>query len=349
MAEPVTNHPRFSILVAAYNVEEWIDDCLRSLLIDEMRDCEIIVVNDGSTDNTRARIGAYLHDPRLTVIDQPNGGLSAARNTGIERARGAYILFVDGDDWLEPDTLTRLNATLEENPAADLVVFGFYEVYGDFRQPNHCSADLWKMTNSACNKLFSRRLFDGARFDRGIWYEDLALVPYLFVRANAPATLDAVLYNYRRDRDASIMNSTDSKRIYDLPVAAYRCLARIHEGEASGRIAPMKSRFGQDWEARFLTVEIFIPGVLHRARRISDRKTRQQYIARMMSEFADHDSIRADIVRRQYGYKMAAGSLLYRHGHNRLAHWLLHDTGAFKRWAIDRFSGFRSRRRAGTH
>lgn len=328
--------PRFSFIVAAYNVGEYIEQCLHSLLSDQARDCEIILVNDGSTDDTLRRVEAFTPDPRLVVIDQPNGGLSDARNTGINQARGTYLMFVDGDDWLEADTIPQFEAKLAESPAADMLVFGFYEVYGTARYANHCTAELRRMTNSACNKLFSRELFDDVRFDKGIWYEDLAIVPYLFARADHPATLDAVLYNYRRDRETSIMNSIDFERVYDLPVAAQRCLDRIHHGEADGRVAPMRPRFGDNWEAEFLTVEIFIPGVLHRARRIADRKTRKRYISEMLRRLPDRKAIRLDVIRRQYGWKMGLGSLLYQRGQPRAAHWLLHDTGALKSWVFTR-------------
>lgn len=329
-----SSHPRFSIIVAAYNVGAYIDQCLRSLLVERMRDCEVIVVNDGSTDDTLARIEAYTDDSRLVLIDKTNGGVSSARNAGIDAARGTFLMFVDGDDWVEPDLVECFDRELAETPSADLLVFGFYEVYDDRRMPVFSTANFWHMTNSPCNKLFHRHLFDEARFDHGIWYEDLAIVPYLFVKATAATTLQAVLYNYRRDREGSTMNSIDFRRIYDLPTAARRCLARIHDDERAGHITPMSKRFGDDWEDRFLTFEIFIPGILHRSRQIEDRRARKQYITQMMTRFPDRRCIRPGMVRRKYGLKMSAGSLLYRRGHDRAAHWLLHDSGVLKRRAL---------------
>lgn len=336
MATEQSTHPKFSIIVAAYNVENWISICLSSLLIPTMHDCEIIVVNDGSTDDTLSAVEQFAGDPRLVLVDKANGGPGDARNAGIDIARGTFFMFVDGDDWIEPNTIDSFRKALKKTPTADLLVFGFYEVYGDKRYASHCTANFWRITNSPCNKLFHRDLFDNVRFDKRIWYEDLAIVPALFARARNPITLNAVLYNYRRDRKSSIMNSLNFGRIYDLPVAAQWCLDRIHEDEASGRIESMRQRFGDDWEDRFLTIEIFIPGVLHRARRITDRGLRQHYIAEMMSRIPERRSIRLDVVREKYGLKMAAGSLLYRYGWNWLAHSLLHDTGAIKQWASAR-------------
>lgn len=328
--------PRYSIIVPAYNVSPYIGACLDSLLVEQAFDCEILVVNDGSTDDTQAVVERYADDPRLHIIDKTNGGLSEARNTGIDIARGEYFLFVDGDDWLEPDAIPRFDHALEDSPGADLLVFGFYEVYGETRRENRCTADFWQMTNSACNKLFHRRLFDSVRFDPGLWYEDLALVPCLFARARLPLTLDAILYNYRRDRDDSIMNSLDTERLYDLPVAALRCLERIHDDEVTGRIPPVEPRFGADWEEKFITIQIFIPGVLHRSRAIDDRSTRQRYIKEMMARLPDRSQIKLGTVAEKYGLKMGLGSLLYRGGHDRLAHLLLHDTGRLKQWLLAR-------------
>ncbi|MES1955151.1 glycosyltransferase family 2 protein [Salinisphaera hydrothermalis] len=104
MLEPPA--PAISIVVAAHNIATYIDDCLRSLLVPEARDCEIIVIDDGSTDATPARLASY-RDSRLRVVSQANGGLGAARNTGIAEARGRYLLFVDGDDWTSPDLVPR--------------------------------------------------------------------------------------------------------------------------------------------------------------------------------------------------------------------------------------------------
>ncbi|AWN14288.1 glycosyltransferase family A protein [Salinisphaera sp. LB1] len=322
---------RFSFIIPAYNVAAYIGRCLESLLRDPGTDYEVIVVNDGSTDETATAARHYSDNARLSVIDQANAGPGAARNTGIDRARGRYLMFVDGDDWIEPDTLNVFRQTLAECPECDLMVFGFYEVYGSDRHTHDCVADFWKITNSPCNKLFRSDLFDGLRFDPTIWYEDLAIVPCLFARARRPETVPRYLYNYQRDRESSIMNTVDYRRVFDLPLAARRCVSRIRQDEASGRIAPTAPRFGADWERRFLTIEIYIVGVLHRSIRITDRRERRAYIDRMMELIPDRSEISPSVVRERYGCKMALGSWFYRTGHTGIAHFILHDTGAAKR------------------
>ncbi|MES1955145.1 glycosyltransferase family 2 protein [Salinisphaera hydrothermalis] len=99
------------------------------------------MINDGSTDETAAAARQYANHTCLRVIDQDNAGPGAARNTVIDRARGRYLMFVDGDEWIEPDTLEVFRQTLAEHPERDLMVFGFYEVYGSARHTHDCVAD----------------------------------------------------------------------------------------------------------------------------------------------------------------------------------------------------------------
>lgn len=325
--------PRYSIIVAAYNVAAQIGDCLDSLTVPSITDCEILVVNDGSTDATRDRIAAYASDSRVRVIDKPNGGLSDARNTGIDAARGEYLMFVDGDDWVEPTLTAVFDTALAARPQPDLLVFGINEIHGTSVHTSLWQADFWSMTNSACNKLFHRDLFVEARFDRGFVYEDLALIPALFLRARRSLTVAEALYNYRRDRPDSITQSVDVDVLYQLARSATRCLERIEQDRAAHRAPPPESRLGDDWQARFETEQIFIPGVLHRARQIADRRTRRRYIAGMLARLPDRRRIRLARVWHGYGPKMTAGAALYRLGWTEAGHFLLHDTGVLKQRA----------------
>ncbi|WP_353224667.1 hypothetical protein [Salinisphaera hydrothermalis] len=127
------------------------------------------------------------------------------------------------------------------------------------------------------------------------------------------------------------MNTVDYRRVFDLPLAARRCVARIRQDEATGRIAPTAPRFGADWERRFLTIEIFIVGASHRSIRIADRRERRAYIDRMMELVPDPSEISPSVVAQRYGRKIASGSWFYRAGHTSIAHFILHDTGAAKR------------------
>lgn len=106
--------PAVSIVIPAYNAERWLPEAIASILGQTRTDWELIVVNDGSTDGTSALAKGY-HDPRITVIDQPNTGVSAARNTGIAAAKGDHIAFLDADDAMRPDNLEAKLKLLQES------------------------------------------------------------------------------------------------------------------------------------------------------------------------------------------------------------------------------------------
>ena len=118
---------KVSVIIAAYNIENYIDKCIQSILDQTLIDIEVIVVNDGSTDNTLNKIIKYKDlDTRIVVVNKENGGVQSARNEGLKIARGKSILFVDGDDWLERDALENLYNELENNKL-DIVCYGYYQ------------------------------------------------------------------------------------------------------------------------------------------------------------------------------------------------------------------------------
>ena len=119
-----------SVIIPAYNVEEYIDRCLNSVLSQTYSNLEVIVINDGSTDSTAAIIKKYEIDPRLMLITQQNAGVSAARNAGIAAATGELLTFVDSDDYLEPDMYERLHAALTGS-GADMAVCNYNLIYDD--------------------------------------------------------------------------------------------------------------------------------------------------------------------------------------------------------------------------
>ena len=110
-SEKVVN-PKVSVIVPAYNVESFIEKCLTTLVLQTLKDIEIIVINDGATDSTPEIISEFAAiDSRIKVINKQNGGLSSARNAGLEVARGEYIGFVDSDDWVDEDFYEKLYTT----------------------------------------------------------------------------------------------------------------------------------------------------------------------------------------------------------------------------------------------
>jgi hypothetical protein len=115
--EPVPA-PTFTVVMPAYNAAETIADSIRSTLAQTESDFELLVVDDGSTDGTSDEVGRFTHDPRVRLVGQSNMGLAAARNRGLEEARGRYVSFLDADDLLLPRYLTTMAATLERAPEA---------------------------------------------------------------------------------------------------------------------------------------------------------------------------------------------------------------------------------------
>ena len=117
--------PKFSIIVPVYNVEEYIDKCLKSIFNQTYKDFEVIVVDDGTEDNSMDIVNKY----DVIVVKEKNSGLSTARNNGVKKAKGEYLLFVDSDDYLEKDLLKNINDNLSDNP--DVLRFQIKEVDAD--------------------------------------------------------------------------------------------------------------------------------------------------------------------------------------------------------------------------
>src|SRR6476646_4858301 len=120
---------RFSIVIPCYNGERWLADAIQSCLAQTARDLEVIVVDDGSTDNSReVATREAMADARVKVITQENQGVGAARNAGLAMAAGEYVNFLDADDLLEPEKLAEQGAVLDENPAIDCVLCGGWAI-----------------------------------------------------------------------------------------------------------------------------------------------------------------------------------------------------------------------------
>ena len=120
-----------SVIIPVYNVEQYLSKCLDSVVNQTYKNIEIICVNDGSTDNCSAILDEYKNrDERIKIINQENGGLAAARNTGLQNASGEFIYFLDSDDWISPDLLESALVAIQ-NANADVAMFDVYNVYGE--------------------------------------------------------------------------------------------------------------------------------------------------------------------------------------------------------------------------
>lgn len=217
---------KVSAIVAAYNIESYIERCLISIINQTVEDIEIIVVNDGSTDKTRYVVEEVANkDDRIIIINQENKGLIEARKSGVDIARGEYILFIDGDDWLELDTIDSLYKTAEKNNS-DIVLYNGFLAYDNqklkkesFKREVINSNDflkelfLNKISPSICFKFIKRSFIteNNIEFPNDISYaEDLATTSILFMNKPRISTLDKCLYNYYQ-RENSMVNTITNK------------------------------------------------------------------------------------------------------------------------------------------
>lgn len=238
--------PEISVIVPAYNVEKYIERCLFSLIDQDIKEkYEIIVINDGSTDNSLEMIEALAakHDI-IRVYSQKNGGLSAARNAGITRARGKYIAFVDSDDYVEMSYLSAMYRAAECS-GADIVCCNFRSVkdgggfggmdgvfkhrggvYEAKKLLNSLLLDI-SMRNYAWNKLYRRGLFteNNIEFPVGKIYEDMRTIPRLFYHSRRIAVVSGVLYNYVQ-HEGSITGTMTPKKVFSY-IDAYGDIRRL--------------------------------------------------------------------------------------------------------------------------
>lgn len=209
--------PKVSVIVPVYNVENYLAKCLDSILAQKFTDFELIVVNDGSTDNSLEIALEYQgKDNRIFVLDKNNGGLSDARNFGLDIAKGEYIAFIDSDDTIEPNMLSEMYEEAEENQS-DIVFCALNKVnergninaflsQGDFETKRIVLEKDFSIFGEfscfACNKLFKSSLFDENRFTK-MHFEDIELIPKLVLMSKKISILNKAFYNYL-EREGSI-------------------------------------------------------------------------------------------------------------------------------------------------
>lgn len=210
-----------SIIVPVYNVEEYIDDCISSILAQSWRDFELILVDDGSTDRSGSLCDSYAQkDARIQVIHQKNAGQAAARNVGLTHAKGSHIVFVDSDDYIERDML-RSMAEVEKRTDADLVMCGYKLIREEETEEKPLfnrvikAKEFWKYAHNkkylvacvmTCNKLIRADIFDNLRFREGIINEDTNILFPLISGCKTIAFIKPCLYCYRI-REGSTMTS----------------------------------------------------------------------------------------------------------------------------------------------
>lgn len=219
---------KISVIIPVYNMEKYLAKCLDSVLYQEYDDYEILIIDDGSTDNSRDIIDYYMekYSDRIEVVCQKNKGLGGARNTGIENAKGEYFLFLDSDDSLENNVLCELDKEINRTNA-QIIVYGIKTISengGELQRIEHeqkkhekldlkSNRDIFLILPAAWNKLYHRDLFikTGIRFPEKVWYEDIRTIIKLYPIAKGISFIDKCYYNYLQ-RSGSIMNNSNVKR-----------------------------------------------------------------------------------------------------------------------------------------
>lgn len=247
-----TNNPFFSIIVPAYNVAEFLPQCIDSVLSQDFQDFELILVDDGSTDKTGEICDQYAKNPpqpfiisqngkkvnkkspqttKIKVIHQKNTGLSSARNSGVKQASGQYLIFLDGDDYLEPNSLGNIAKNLQDQP--DLLRYQAQDVDENGKIIPHPETGFSTMpgirafprlvsyhyTENAWLYAYRREFFVGNNFQYapGCTAEDFGLTPLIIASAQTVKSIPNICYDYRQ-RAGSIMHGATqiSKRISDV-------------------------------------------------------------------------------------------------------------------------------------
>lgn len=211
-----------SIIVPIYNVERYLRRCIDSILAQKGNfDYEILLINDGSPDNSQEIIDEYVNKfpDKIRSLYKENGGLSSARNYGINQATGKYLLFIDSDDYIEPTLLYETMPKIKNNNAM-MCIFDYHLTTNSgekkhkkiFNKNNHYIVG----KQAAWARIYHKDLFKHTHFPEGINYEDLAIIPFLIAETEGKIVyVDKPLYNYIVDNSGSIMN-TYNEKIFDI-------------------------------------------------------------------------------------------------------------------------------------
>ena len=205
---------KFSIIIPVYNTEKYLEKCISSVINQKYKNFEVILIDDGSKDNSGAICDEYAKkDNKVKVIHQINAGVSTARNVGIKNAKGKYIIFLDSDDSLNGESLTRLNGIIEKNEEIDCIL---YNVDGEFKDGMYKEEKLKSLIvqliitekiNPPWNKVYKRNIIEENNivFDKNIQIgEDLLFSITYLSYANNICILNEELYNYTVDNSNSL-------------------------------------------------------------------------------------------------------------------------------------------------
>lgn len=278
---------RFSVIVPVYNVENYLDACVESVLVQSYPDFELLLIDDGATDRSGSLCDAWAEqDSRVRVFHQENQGLSGARNTGIRKATGDYLLFLDSDDWWDGPQVLEAVAHRLEQTQADVLSFDYQKSFDGIQESPYFNREdakeftleymmaqnLW--VNGACNKASSRKLFegDGLLFRPGVSSEDMDWTLRLALKAEKFDYLQQVVFVYRQRR-SSLSHAVSEKRVADMLENTRLCAALLEK-------TPQKKAVLLPYVAyQYATALYNCAGVKHRERLIPAAKALRWLLA----------------------------------------------------------------------
>lgn len=260
-----------SVIVPVYNIERYIEACVESVLAQKYQDFQLILVDDGSTDASGAVCDQLREkDDRVCVLHKENGGLSSARNAGLNISSGDYVFFLDGDDTIPSNCFSDLLKAIEENNC-DLCI-GNYIRFDTADSDAHTNVDwhgirLLKGSQIpdiylnyggyfvvAWNKLYARKVFDHLRYDEGKLHEDEFLAHKIWKKCERICCISNIVYHYR-DTQNSIMNSTLTIKRLDSIEAYCNRIASFREDGYDSAVQKVEYLLWKDVNAKYFRVD----------------------------------------------------------------------------------------------
>lgn len=246
---------KVSVIVPVYNVEKYLTKCLDSLVNQTLEDIDIIVVNDGSLDGSQQIIDHFVgkFPEKIKAFQKENGGLSDARNFGLERVTGEFIGFVDSDDYVNHSMFEEMYA-LAQKHSAEMVICNLQKVdeTGKITQKltqipnmpekidleNHFSV-FSDLSYFACNKIFKKDLFVDKRFKKGVHFEDIQLIPQLLLKCTTIAQTQNYHYHYLERTDS--ITKTHTEKGLDILKAADDVEQEFKYSKYAAKITDLKN------------------------------------------------------------------------------------------------------------
>lgn len=278
------NECKLSIIVPVYGVEKYIDKWLNSLVKQSLKEIEIIVVNDGTKDNSQKIIDKYVkkYPDKIKSYIKENGGQGSARNYGLKKATGEYIGYVDSDDFVEKDMYKKLYNKAKENNY-DIVVCGNYNVSEDYQNKNidtfinNYNTDLENIffgKMAVWNKIYKRDILikNKLEFKEKVWYEDLAFTLKAIMNSNTFAFIDEPLYDYLI-REGSTMNNSNVQRNLEILDAFNDILSYIKHNKKEEYFSKIE----------FLAIDhIYISAIVRVLKAEADDKVKRETINKLI-------------------------------------------------------------------